>query len=284
MFDYDTVVDLLKQENGFNQDIPVTHVMPVDGKHLSCFIDGGNAEIISAPNLSLQLVKVVAIFMDDNKLVSINHNASLFLLKAKTGGFEAVEIGKDKFELTTTKDIREAGDIVRNLCELKLCKQISSEYSGLIVKDGGFDCNTVLEKAEISALNKICGLSKTSMELADNASVTGLSNHIAGCWYIDNHTNYIVKLNQYSAYSFKLELRGLDIQQAMQTLISNSKDITYPGYPYGLILVDRFARVSNEQVESLKRLLETKCGKDWKNVQQMENSLNAHSVLDKMVF
>ncbi len=279
MIDYAEAINILDSQDFAPLESSLNYITPDNQNYELCFIDGGNSEIITTPNISLQIIKTSAIIMKKNKLSEIKTKKSLFLIKSLEKSYEIIEIGKNKYELEINKNIQEIGNILRNLAELRLCKEMQKEFQGLIIKDGGFEVHTDIEKQELALLGPICGLSKTSMDL--NQSKLHQKN---GCWFFHQDTNYIVKLNKNSNYAFKLELKNLDIEQVIQALISNSKDFIYPGYPYGLILVDRFARISNQQILYLKTYLETKMGKKWEKIKFLENSLNAHNILDKLVF
>ena len=81
----------------------------------------------------------------------------------------------------------------------------------------------------------------------------------------------IVKLHASSEYTFLLEI--YDKQSEFKDLITsnlafNSKDAVFPGYPYGLILVDRFARVSNEERDYFLTKMEIKAGKSWNSLKK----------------
>ena len=65
---------------------------------------------------------------------------------------------------------------------------------------------------------------------------------------------YVVKLHESARYVFRFEIYGEqarrmseeDLCGVTSALASNSKDISFPGYPYGLIDADSFARVSGD--------------------------------------
>jgi len=65
-------------------------------------------------------------------------------------------------------------------------------------------------------------------------------------------------------------------------LASNSKDISFPGYPYGLIDADGFARVGGEEVEAYRvPLMSEICRRSvWAKISRHVCSGNAHGVLD----
>ncbi|MFA5141433.1 MAG: hypothetical protein WC471_00495 [Candidatus Woesearchaeota archaeon] len=284
MLEFDRAIGLLKLEKDDFIDIKVNHITASDSNKKLCFIDGGNSEIISSAQLSLQMIKIVAVFMENNRLIKTLSEKKIIMIKPKEGAYEIEEIGKEKFTIKSNKDLKEIGNIVRNVYELRFCRKVQQDFEGLIIKDGAFEAFTELEKKELEKLTNICGLSKTSMDTFQDISLTGALNKIPGTWYLESEGYHIVKLNSLSRYSFRLDLKSLNIMDVIPALIFNSKDFVYPGYPYGLILVDRLARVSDQQTAYLKAYIEAKMGKDWKKISLLENSTNAHSVLDKLSF
>ena len=96
---------------------------------------------------------------------------------------------------------------------------------------------------------------------------------------------YITKLNKNSRYIFKLEIfnkNKFDINEILSILKSNSKDPVFLGYPYGLIEADKFARIGNREKDYLKTIFLAKLGKDNEKIAQYLNTMNAHSVLDRI--
>jgi len=65
-------------------------------------------------------------------------------------------------------------------------------------------------------------------------------------------------------------------------LKENSRDPVFLGYPYGLIEADRFSRISNQEKERLRLQLKLAFGRDYKRIEEFENSLNAHDILDSI--
>ena len=65
-------------------------------------------------------------------------------------------------------------------------------------------------------------------------------------------------------------------------MVSNSKDISFPGYPYGLIDADSVARVSGDGMDAYRVPLLSEISKrgGWKKVSRHVCSGDAHGVLD----
>ena len=103
----------------------------------------------------------------------------------------------------------------------------------------------------------------------------------------ENHQSniYIIKLNENSDYIFKFEVykhNKYDINEILWLLKMNASDPVFPGYPYGLIEADKFARISNTESNSLRMEFMAKAGTKWSKIKQFLNTINAHSILDKI--
>ncbi|RMF05446.1 DNA double-strand break repair nuclease NurA [Candidatus Woesearchaeota archaeon] len=96
---------------------------------------------------------------------------------------------------------------------------------------------------------------------------------------------YFVKLHPKSRFVFKLQIPAENSESA--DLIAGwlsrvSKDPVFLGYPYGLIMADRIARVSNREAEYEKTRLKAKLGREWRDVEDALAMPDAHSVLDSI--
>jgi len=88
------------------------------------------------------------------------------------------------------------------------------------------------------------------------------------------------RLHEQSRYVFRIEtIRPNDMTSIMDVLSYYSSDPAFPGYPYGLIEADRFARVSKQETEQMKIRFMMQSDK---RLQSELNALNAHSILDNM--
>jgi hypothetical protein len=99
-----------------------------------------------------------------------------------------------------------------------------------------------------------------------------------------------VKLNDQSKRVFRYEihteqvksLSSFDLNEILSELSLNASDLSFPGYPYGLIDADDNARVRFGELETYRILLLSeisKLGSAAKFVRHME-STDAHGVLN----
>ncbi|MBW2984159.1 DNA double-strand break repair nuclease NurA [Candidatus Woesearchaeota archaeon] len=211
---------------------------------------------------------------------------------------ETIKTGIHQAKITTV------GGIIRRFSELKVAADVVNELSAndLIVLDGLLQASVTDESAYLNNLYAkasskgviVSGLSKTSTLLATNGmSFVNIISSLApkGKWYyhpvaeINNPAHQadisFIKLNEKSRYIFRFELykkQQYDLNKIVSLLENNSRDPVFIGYPYGLIEADRFARVSNQERDYLKIILQTKLKDKWDGL----NILNAHDILDRI--
>ena len=89
----------------------------------------------------------------------------------------------------------------------------------------------------------------------------------------------------FSKHCFRFEIfkkQKDDKMKVLGCLIDNCRDISFPGYPYGLILADRFARVSNKEKEYLQNILLSQDKEQIKGIIDGTRTNDAHSILDSI--
>jgi len=310
------------------------------------FVDGGNQEILGAPNFSVQInriyfnilkgrsrilpkslprkIEFYSATMSDFRDEEIFYDTRLFPLKD-----EFADLVPDERHLsfssrdravtfgTQRADIGLVATMARRFAEWEFARHIVEdelERGDLIVHDGTLQTSHTNEqiytaRAFGAAIEKgvvFAGLSKTStLFTTTGLSLLGAVQKLAedykmkGPWclpiarVVNVHHNaflYVVKLHENAKYVFRYEICGDQARRMSEeafccvtsALASNSKDISFPGYPYGLIDADRFARVSGDEIEKYQVLLMSELSKlgKWKKVSRHICSGDAHSVLD----
>jgi NurA-like 5'-3' nuclease len=76
-----------------------------------------------------------------------------------------------------------------------------------------------------------------------------------------------------------------DRDKILSLLAENSKDVSFPGYPYGLVDADKNARVSYEELDALRMLLFSEISKT-KGFDTFRDALSggdAHEWLNRIV-
>ena len=268
-----------------------------------CFIDGGEAEILKAGNFSLSFIRVAAICFNNNKK-KFSHKKEFFLLTTSTVQNEEVyfqsKIFGDKlidesdlFVSSRDETIRQGleraapskiASQARRFAELSLAiniESISSKKPDFIVLDGNLESTYKNEDKYISRLpTHTSALAKTSnlFTINGNSPNAFLKERApSGCWsYSLDENNSFVNLSSRAQHVFRFSGN----QSVLPCLLDNCSDSTFLGYPYGLILVDQLARISNNE----KSLIKSKILLDKKNSSFLSylNTANAHDILDRM--
>ena len=209
--------------------------------------------------------------------------------------------------------------VSRAFAEWKLASVIIEKelVSGdMLVRDGSLQTQITGEskysnRAYDLALSKgvlFTGLAKTSTLFTDTgmplfSSIAILANRNGlgeESWYyypiVDirapDHRAYMfaVKLHSLSKHVFRFEVLSDQAEKMeeyggiISMLAQNANDLTFPGYPYGLIEADRIARVGEEEVEPLLvQLLSAMSGLDvWDELEAFVKAVDAHQVLDEI--
>ncbi len=150
-----------------------------------------------------------------------------------------------------------------------------------------------------------CGISKTShlyttsgLPLTVAINRLARENGVHAPWYYENivditDTAHRADLNfacfhPQSRYTLRVEvLQGQEDQKEriMSAIAANSRDITFPGYPYGLIDADKNARIRREGLDSLRMLLFSEISRtgDFQDFTDLLAASDAHDWLDRMV-
>jgi hypothetical protein len=260
------------------------------------FIDGGQAEIFTTGNFNLSLIRIAAITFQHNEKINQTIKQFYIFTRAKYTNNDLIYESKifgDKFidenHLTVSSNeqtiksgsqrasITAVANVARRFAELALASTISSDF---ILLDGTLERTFLNEEKYLAKLNNVSALAKSSslFTISGNSPVM-LLNRIGpnNSWrYQINHKTSFVKLNQKARHVFRFEGNN-DI---LPFMINNSTDALFLGYPYGLILADKLARVTNQEKKSLAMQLLLKS--DNKDLTSYLHSSNAHEILDNL--
>lgn len=272
------------------------NLQPEQNKTLA-FIDGGQAQLLSAPNFSLDIIRIYAvIYQNKQKLKKIQKQFYLLTktnehLEFQTEIFGDQIINPQDLKLSSLDPTLKQGtqrasitsipNTARRFAELAVCKKIAPQ-ADFVILDGNLEASTTNESKYLKLPENVCALTKTSTVYTNKGnSASGILNEISpetNWFYQVDKKNYFTKLHPKSNYVFHFQGNP----EALKSLIPYSNDPVFPGYPYGLVYVDRFARISNQEKEFLKTQIITKLGKDFEKIKKYINALNAHDVLDNI--
>lgn len=311
------------------------------------FVDGGNQELIGAPNFSVQLNRVYFNIFEGRRLVSpksipnrieffsvtsakfrngeIHYDTTLFPNSEDFADFlpspSDLSISSTDSTIMTGKaraDISRVGSIARRFAEWQSAFRIVEKELGhddVLVMDGilrtAFAKESKYAKtAYRAALERgvvYTGLSKTSrlftttgLSLLGAVRRLALDNKAPPMWYYypiaeslspeHEAAIFLVKLSDMSERVFRYEINAEQaksltpdkLNEVFSALSQNSNDLTFPGYPYGLIDADDNARVRTQELEMYRVMLLSeisKLGSAAKFHRHME-STDAHGIMN----
>ena len=217
-----------------------------DCRRKACFIDGGNLEIFTAPNFSVQMIRIYYTIYSNNKRVFSDRKEFFVLIKSvirngklfyEAESFGKSPVGKLSFyaydqELRTgvsKLQISSLGGLVRRLCEIRIIEECANhlDEGDFVVMDGDLQEKTQLEHNFFESVNRLCdskkiiiaAIAKTNSLLTDsgNAFSTLLLEHCnEGEWIYyplvtEDANRYSLKrcmfrLHEKSKHVFKVEI------------------------------------------------------------------------------
>lgn len=264
------------------------------------FVDGGNSELLKSPNFSLQLCRVAYCTFENGKRVKQDRKDFFVLVEVVNDKFVVKTFGEDlnlEFDVDDEnfkvgKSIGSVSSVVnavRRFAEIKLASSLNT----IVVLDGSLQQNYTFEDKFLRELQgkKVVGFCKTSALLTKSGnSVLALMNLHPGKFvyhpvveiFDESYSAKIcfARLNENSKHVFKIDFNSEIDDNILGLLAENSRDPVFLGYPYGLVLADQLARVSNTEAEYMKTKFISKI-KD-KDLLRYLNALNAHDILDKI--
>jgi len=261
------------------------------------FVDGGSGLILKSASSCLQFIRLYAVLYEKNKrtkqvfeeyLVAIVNKADVLeasVFDAK-GNFKTKKVfGAFDPELTINERLEpeRVCSLMLKLLELNFAFRTAKELNpNTLIRDGDLVPTCFLHEHELKNLRSlfciVLGLSKTS-RLCTNTGVSVVTalQRVApdGCWlYKTNTQTNFIKLHPKSKYVFRCD-SYVDPEAAVSSLIPNSSDPVFLGYPYGLLDADKFAQVTKSELSQLRVQFALHSKELFS-----ETDLNAHDILD----
>jgi len=227
------------------------------------FVDGGNAEILGAPHFSLQKLRAVGVHYPDKKI--LREETTALLVREREGWTAHYENGTH--ELIIEEELSEAVTRARQTIEHRVAEACRAEQNGVVVLDGDV------------APRGCLALQKSSTTLTTRGFPLSAVLTATGPWSARLGEVYAVKLEKRARHVFLVH--GATTEQ-LRVLAQYSRDAVFPGYPGGLVLADRLARVSNEERESLRIHAKAMLKELRERVAQAEAATDSHTILDSM--
>lgn len=326
-------------------------IVAPEGDRTLCFLDGGNLEIVGAPNFRVDLVRLYFRKYRDNEPIeplllppriefySINYaTMEKERIVYKTELIPVVEDWRDllpkeddlvfdSMDHTFTVGFRRArieriSRISRVFAEWKLAGLLAENElrtGDILVRDGSLQTFITNEKkyanhAYEQALRGnviFTGLSKTSTLFTSTglplvSAIGALSEKTRfknEAWYyypvvlienLDHRAEMsMVKLHSKSEYIFRFEILRDQAEQLIEEerdqiiaeLANNARDISFPGYPYGLIETDRLGRIRRGERKIQETLFMSAASAHgaWDRIKGFIKAADAHRRLDGLV-
>ncbi|RJQ18175.1 hypothetical protein C4573_00445 [Candidatus Woesearchaeota archaeon] len=255
-------------------------------KEKVCFIDGGHADLLHSADFLFSFLRIIAITYENNKKQSIEKKECYLLVIRENEQYETwcapSLLASETFSLYDDElagknqkvPIRTISGIMRRMLELQTAK----ENSSCVVLDGSLEGKNTREEKMLKSLGKnVFGLSKTSDEIAFHHSEKKAGYYL----YKKNaFITYFVKLHKDAKKTFRFDSFTENVDAVLGSLKENSTDPTLLGYPFGLILADKFARITNKEKDMLLTKAKMQLGKKWKDL-VLEDT---HDILDKLSY
>ncbi len=291
---------------------------PKQTDRLMLFIDGGNTEILKTPDFSLQFLRFAAVGFREQQRIFQRKKEGYLLVKTQTldrkqyfltqcygdiAGSDGLALAYDDPLLQGKNDIAQVGNIFRALYEISFAQTVLQDHAVLVFDRALLPENTYEESAfaALYTLAKeknsiVTGLNKTTSLLCNTGeSVVAALRHFEkkGSWVYSpvfsssdakhNAVLSFVRLHPQSQHIFRFEVQEeykdkKQIREIASWLASLSHDAVFLGYPYGLIVADQLARVSNREQETLRMLFFSFAGEKCFAI----HALNAHEILDRI--
>ncbi len=228
---------------------------------------------------------------------------------------------EERVDAGTQAGMERMASMSRRFAEWKITEMVIDrelESGDIIVRDGSLQTGhqheyKYVERVFRKAMEKnvfITGLSKTC-RLATNTQVSLVDSiqrlaeeaeikydkwcYYPVAWSREENREHkavimVVKLNKNAHTAFRFEifkeqaeiLSDKEIFELVSCIAQNSRDIKVPGYPYGLIDADLWARVKNEEMEGYKTKLYSELSRIgvWPRVNPLIKIVNTHQKLD----
>jgi hypothetical protein len=324
-------------------------LLPTESERKIASIDGGNSELVGAPNFSIQLNRVFFNIFDGPKRITetiipnrIEFFSTTFTtpddghIFYKTLIFPLSEVADVNFPSPndlcfdsrdrrlmigdSRAEISRVASIARRFAEWEYARQVvetEMDEGDLIVMDGTLRTafqnesmyakrayKSAMRKGVIySGFSKTCRLfTTTGLSLIGAVGKLAADAHVGPTWYYNpiaeslspDHEGsiYIVKLHEQSPRTFRYEIqseqdKNLDdeeIGEIFSQLYVNSSDVSFPGYPYGLIDADDNSRVRSEEKEMYRIIMLSEASKrgSWAKFSRHVQSTDAHNILNML--
>ncbi len=254
-------------------------------------IDGGQAIIFETAEILVGVIRVACVKSKSQKTCIIERKQWYVIINTsvKDGQlvYEAHLLGKNAEEFAINpneaalKDglsrakLSKALEVLRKREELLLAQRIleKTNEKSVVALDGELDAKAEIEKKALDNLleaskkhsKQLVGVVKSTNLVTNKGAALSaflLSAAPSGRWHYwplisSEQIDWVIaNFAEQQASVYRIDIPVWINQERMKRILENlcssSQDISLPGYPYGLIVADQFARVSSEELAQIK--------------------------------
>jgi hypothetical protein len=277
-----------------------------DESKLITFIDGGQAEILNSSNFCVSFIRIVGVtfvgmqkkdmqvhefYVVTNSLVSeekTEYISKIFTLKGENLVDEhLLRISSNDVTIRSGNQrapIEKVANMARRFAEINLAKkitQLNQNKNGFVLLDGTLEATYQNEVELLQQLPiNVCALAKTCSLMTQNGNnpvvlFSTIGPKVPWKYFVEEKTHF-VQLHERSKHIFRFE-GNVPI---LSSLLEHSTDSLFVGYPYGLVFVDKLARITNKEKDAQK--MQFLLNKNNSKIAAYVHATNAHDILDSM--
>ena len=258
------------------------------------FVDGGIANILTAANFNLALIRIASLTL--HNLKRIKQHVEEFYLLTTINSLQATPMFRSKIFGSTLIDpahlsLKTTDPTIKmglNNAPITTIPSLACRFAELalaatqtnVCLDGTLEQTYTNEDIYLARLQQPAALAKSSKIISQKGNApTILLKKIGPSkpWqYVCDHQTSFIKLHEKSKHVFRFEGNP----SILPTLVTQSSDPIFLGYPYGLILIDQLARISKSRANSIKMKL--LLNNEHKDILPYLSTTNAHDILDSI--
>lgn len=246
------------------------------------FIDGGNSTILITPSFIISKIRLGTSIFGSKKIKESNIDYDMIAYnnngwKVKLNE-EIIELSSNSVSENGRVNLERIPGLIRRMLELKLANNVEADY---VVLDGTLDNTFEEEKPLLAALNSnVVAFNKTNSIRTTKgnsySALLGRNKEKFVCKNIVDNIHFV----KFAKNEYVFRIDGNISDDLISFLHKNSQDPVFRGYPYGLVVADRAARISNYETKTAKIELLSKLGKDNQAIKELTAGTTAHEILD----
>jgi hypothetical protein len=254
----------------------------------AAFVDGGSAVLFSTPARAFGILKVAVVHTEGLKRTAIQVHEYLVSVTRIDGTYavrsESLGNADERVSACLEGEFPAEVEMPEMLFDtLRTLAEWAAAPQGIVIHDGSLRTTNKLLQGRCSphahALAKTTSI-LTSMQRPLGMALLTLAP--SGCWHASLIANTsCVRLHASAAHTFLLE--GDATPEVLSLLRAWSADMSFPGYPYPLVLADQMARVTNNERDAWRMILKSDV-EAAKVIDDEMKAQNAHDMLEHILY